>query len=183
MNTCTLCTLTLGHLNIRLLHERLLESTTFFCVNYRYLTSPEKRARLESTKKETKALRMCVMRLEKKISDALEKNSVVLDSEISMDMSSIMDKEDSVIKNMYKEGTFQYIFWNQQKEAIGKEGAKKNGIRWHPLIIKWCLYLCHQSSKAYDTFERFWMHSFTLTTYFTRLLACCENRGWFFCRC
>ena len=133
--------------------KRTLESTTSASssVNYRYLTSPEKRARLESTKKETKALRMRVMRLEKKISDALEKDSVVLDSEISMDMSSIMDKEDSVIKNTYKEGTFQYIFWNQQKEAIGKEGAKKNGIRWHPLIIKWCLYLRHQSSKAYDT--------------------------------
>ena len=30
-------------------------------------------------------------------------------------------------------------------------GVKRNGIRWHPLMIKWCLYLRHQSSKAYDT--------------------------------
>ena len=48
-----------------------------------------------------------------------------------MDMSSIMDKEDGVIMNTHKNGTFQYIFWNQQQEAIGKEGAKKNGIQWH----------------------------------------------------
>ena len=34
---------------------------------------------------------MRVMRIEK-ISDALEKDSVVLDSEISMDTSSIMDR-------------------------------------------------------------------------------------------
>ena len=34
---------------------------------------------------------------------------------------------------------------------MGREGAKKNGIRWHPLIIKWCLYLRHQSSKSYET--------------------------------
>ena len=33
-------------------------------------------------------------------------------------------------------------------------GTKKNGIRWYPLIIKWCLYLRHQSSKAYETFRQ-----------------------------
>ena len=43
-------------------------------------------------------------------------------------MSSIMDKEDGVIMNTYKDGTFQYIFWNQQQEAIGKEGAKRIGF-------------------------------------------------------
>lgn len=26
-----------------------------------------------------------------------------------------------------------------------------NGIRWHLLMIRWCLYLRHQSSKAYET--------------------------------
>ena len=33
------------------------------------------------------------------------------------------------------------------------EAAKKhrNGMRWHPLMIRWCLYLRHLSSKAYDT--------------------------------
>ena len=24
-------------------------------------------------------------------------------------------------------------------------------MRWHPLLIRWCLYLRHQSSKAYET--------------------------------
>ena len=27
------------------------------------------------------------------------------------------------------------------------------GIRWHPLIIRWCPYLRHQSSKVYETFR------------------------------
>ena len=31
-----------------------------------------------------------------------------------------------------------------------RDGVNKKGIRWHPLIIRWCLYLRHQSSKAYD---------------------------------
>lgn len=27
----------------------------------------------------------------------------------------------------------------------------RNCIRWHPLMIRWCLYLRHQSSKVYET--------------------------------
>ena len=27
-------------------------------------------------------------------------------------------------------------------------------MRWHPLIIRWCLYLRHQSSKAYETLRQ-----------------------------
>ena len=30
------------------------------------------------------------------------------------------------------------------------ERSKEDGIRWHPLIIKWCLYLLYQSSKLYE---------------------------------
>ena len=37
------------------------------------------------------------------------------------------------------------IFWKQQHQALQKE----TGVWWHPLIIKWCLYLHHCSSGAY----------------------------------
>ena len=43
--------------------------------------------------------------------------------------------------------SFQRVFWEQQKEAMTK---KKTSMRWHPLMIKWCLYLRHLSSKAYE---------------------------------
>ena len=48
----------------------------------------------------------------------------------------------------YAEGSFQQVFWQQQKDAASK--TDKRGIRWHPLFIKWCLYLDHLSCKAYD---------------------------------
>lgn len=25
-----------------------------------------------------------------------------------------------------------------------------NGMRWHPMIIRWCLFIRQKSSKAYD---------------------------------
>lgn len=54
--------------------------------------------------------------------------------------------------SQYTEGSFQQVFWQQQKEAASK--ADKRGICWHPLFIKWCLYLHHLSGKAYDALRK-----------------------------
>ena len=44
------------------------------------------------------------------------------------------------------------IFWQQQiKASLTKS---KQGIWWHPAIIRWCLYLYHQSSGAYSTLSK-----------------------------
>ena len=119
-------------------------------VNYRYLTSPEMKTRLHSTKNETRALKLRLKRLESKLSELVERNGVILEEELSADMCKLMDENDSQVQEEYKEDTFHNIFWKQQREGMGR-GVKRNGIRWHPLMIKWCLYLRHQSSKAYDT--------------------------------
>jgi hypothetical protein len=37
------------------------------------------------------------------------------------------------------EDSFQKLFWQQQIDALGRSGSKKHGIRWHPLMIRWCL--------------------------------------------
>lgn len=66
-------------------------------------------------------------------------------------MCQLVQQNDGQVLEQYKEDTFQYIFWKQQKEAIGKTGAQKCGICWHPLFIKWCLYLGYQSGRAYET--------------------------------
>lgn len=66
-----------------------------------------------------------------------------------MDMSTIMDKENSFIRNMYKKDTFQ-IFCNQQKEAINREQRRMefNGICDYDGD-----YLHYQSRKAYATLK------------------------------
>ena len=104
-----------------------------------------------STKNETRALKLWLKRLESKLSELVERNGVILEEELSADMCKLMDENDIQVQEEYKEDTFHNIFWKQQREAMGREGVKRNGIRWHPLMIKWCLYLRHQSSKAYDT--------------------------------
>ena len=81
----------------------------------------------------------------------MEAESVIVDEETSLDFEKIMEQSESKIHTQYPEDSFQSIFWNQQKVALTKKGKSKNGMRWHPLMIRWCLYLRHQSGKAYDT--------------------------------
>ena len=44
--------------------------------------------------------------------------------------------------------SIQRIFWEQQKEAALLQNAKS--MRWHPQVIKWCLYFRHLSGSAYE---------------------------------
>ena len=53
------------------------------------------------------------------------------------------------VATTYPEDTFQHIFWKQQEEAARIK--KASSMWWHPLIIKWCLYLQHVSGRAYET--------------------------------
>ena len=62
-----------------------------------------------------------------------------------------MSEEDSRVQKQYPPDSFQRIFWDQQKMAAQRS---PKGMRWHPLMIRWCLYLRHQSSKAYETLRK-----------------------------
>ena len=44
---------------------------------------------------------------------------------------------------------FESIFWNQQLKAATLKSTRQ--MRWHPAMIRWCLYLHHRSSGAYST--------------------------------
>ena len=70
-----------------------------------------------------------------------------MNDELSSDMFQMVKEQQSNIDKL-PEDSFQRIYWNQQLEAAKKH---RNGMRGHPLMIQWCLYLRHLSSKAYDT--------------------------------
>ncbi len=78
----------------------------------------------------------------------IENQGVQLKGEISMNMASIMKEEHNTVRKTYPPDSFQMIFWNQQKQAAERS---PKGMRWHPLMIKWCIYLRHLSSKSYET--------------------------------
>ena len=101
--------------------------------------------------KESRAAGMKIERLKAKLSSVIEKRGVPLDSTTTSDLSQIMAEEESEALKGIQPGTFQYIFWQQQKEAAAKDSR---GMRWHPVMIKWALFLKHQSSTAYETIRQ-----------------------------
>lgn len=63
-------------------------------------------------------------------------------------MQQMMTELEGRVLKENPEGSFLRLFWQQQKEAAARPSR---GRRWHPMMVKWCVYLKHQSSKAYDT--------------------------------
>lgn len=91
---------------------------------------------------------MVISRLRTKLTKITESHGIPLDEEISNDFRQIMEEEESNVKEKYPEGSFKAMFWSQQKEAAERPSR---GMCWHPLMVRWCIYLRHQSSKAYQT--------------------------------
>ncbi|KAH3783282.1 hypothetical protein DPMN_161217 [Dreissena polymorpha] len=77
----------------------------------------------------------------------------------------------------------QRLFWEQQMSFAKKERQSRDalaphdhslvslpstkvrnsrGMRWHPMIIRWCLYLRQKSETAYDVFSRNWICKFAI---------------------
>ena len=48
--------------------------------------------------------------------------------------------------------TMQELFWKQQLEAATRKDQR--GMRWHPLMIRWCLYIHYRSSGAYEALRQ-----------------------------
>ena len=78
------------------------------------------------------------------------KESVCIDDETSDDLKHIMSEQENEVLTQFPEGTFQRVFWEQQKKVSAT--PDKCGFRWHTLMIKWCLYLRHLSGKAIRDF-------------------------------
>ena len=120
--------------------------------NYRFLSSPEKIERLKQLHHQNRICTKQLARLKLKLEEVIYQRGVTIDDEMSTDLCSIMNEEQQHVEKEFSEGSFQRIFWDQQREVTTKRDPR--GIRWHPLMIKFCLYLRHQSSKAYETLRQ-----------------------------
>lgn len=98
-------------------------------------------------KKEIRALQLECNRLRRKIEVLTERKGVYVDEKIEEDLVTIMRDENDTVVEEFPENSLQRIFWQQQKDALKRT---RRGCRWHPLFIKFCLFLRHKSSGAYE---------------------------------
>ena len=85
--------------------------------------------------------------LTRRIEEQTAKSGVCLDDGMHDDLKTIIKEEEKNVLELYPKDSFLHLFWKHQKEALSK---KPKGMRWHPMMVRWCLYLRHQSNIAYD---------------------------------
>ena len=56
------------------------------------------------------------------------------------------------IHEKFPPDSFGRIFWEQQNKAAQLKSA--SAMRWHPLMVKWCLHLRHLSSAGYEAIRK-----------------------------
>ena len=106
--------------------------------NYRYLSTPEKNEKLKQLHKASRAAKMKVERLKEKLKKEIDKEGVTLETLMTADLHEIMKEEEHQALTGVEDGSFQQLFWNQQKEAAARKD--KRVMRWHPAMFKWCLF-------------------------------------------
>ena len=103
------------------------------------LTSPERvKLTLQSYRMENKMLKLEIEKLQAEISNS----SMTVSPDLNDDFVSIMSNTES--KNI---SPFMKLFWEEQQKYLK---SSKTGIRYHPMIIRYCLALASKSSTAYD---------------------------------
>ena len=86
--------------------------------------------------------------MKEKLEEVLKTRSMPVEDDVSDDLHTIMESENSSILQEFPEGSFARLFWKQQLDASSKKDKRR--MRWDPLMVKWCLYLRHKSSGAYE---------------------------------
>ena len=117
-------------------------------VNHRYLLNEEKDLKLRYQHQHIRSLDRKLDHIVAKLLIATQKVGVNLNSDMHDDVCSIMKQENDEIVRLYPEGSF---FWSQQLDA--SRVKKASSMKWHRLMIKWCLYLRYKSSGAYEALK------------------------------
>ena len=94
-----------------------------------------------------------VSHLEMTLRQIIVREGETLSPQQNEDIESLVENCQNDFEQAFPETSFQCCFWEQQLRY--NRLNSKSGMRWHPLIIRWCLYIRSKSSKAYDGLRQF----------------------------
>lgn len=134
----------------RLLKQKENENSTTEAsshVNFRYLNTPEKTERLQNLSRLLHVKEREIQALRVRLVKITAANGITVSEGIHQDLLQIMTLHNN--QHSTESNSFGSIFWNQQFKAATLKNRRR--MRWHPAMIRWCLYLHHHSSGAYST--------------------------------
>ena len=73
--------------------------------------------------------------------------AVPVDAALNKELTSTMEENNAAILAQFPVGSFKRLFWEQQMQAARLSNTKQ--MKWHPVMIKWCLNLKLLSSSSY----------------------------------
>lgn len=82
-------------------------------------------------------------RKKKILTNVIQRESLPVDEELHSDLVS--DKTT-------KPDNFKSLFWKQQSLSFSCKNSRS--MKWHPIMIRFCLYLYHKSSSAYELLRK-----------------------------
>ena len=137
-----------------MLHRHLKSSETDSShpeshTNYRFLGTPEKHERLQRLRQKARVLELHCKRTKERLERAIEERGTQVDADLHGDLSNIMIENSPTVTETYPPDSFAHIFWEQQHKASLMKDSRS--MKWEPMMIRWCLYLRHLSSSAYET--------------------------------
>ena len=121
-------------------------------VPYSVLSKSELQTRATNLHNEFRKLQKQRDRLKKRLEMVVEAQGITVDQQTHDDLKQIVKTEGRNLMEQAAPSSFQRVFWQQQMDAASREDAR--GMRWHPLMIRWCIYLRHQSQGAYETLHQ-----------------------------
>ena len=136
---------------LRSMYSRFVHkaTTSHKFANNRYLDTPQKAGKLKSLQARASVAEKEVQKLRLRIKESAELIGVNVDKPLHCDLLSIMEKENDSVKDKFPEGTFRRLFWEEQLKAAKVNDSRQ--MRWHPMMIRWCLNLKLLSSSTYHS--------------------------------
>ena len=123
-------------------------------------SSSDQRSKVQQLQQEKRKLSRQVSSLSGKVSSLeftlrqmIVREGTVLNQQQNAEILSLVEDSASEFEKAFPADSFQRCFWEEQLRY--NRLSDKKGMRWHPLIIRWCLYMRSKSSKAYDGLRQF----------------------------
>ena len=111
--------------------------------NDKFLSKEQLILKVKALEKEKKVTATRIARLKTVVMENLKLEGLVIEDETSNIISEAIEKEQCP----FDPETPQYLLWEQQKYQAGLKDNR--GMRWHPLIIRWCLSIYLKSPTTY----------------------------------
>ena len=107
------------------------------------------RKRLFTVSKEKKSLALQTKKLKKQLELEIQKNGLNLDDSSHQLISEISTSAG----DSFSEGSVMKLLWQEQKKTASYKSSKS--MRWHPVIIRWCLSI-YLHSPGKEQFANIW---------------------------